>query len=539
MPNALHRIAAALLTLVLAAALSAVPLPREGERWTRLQVENIVVFSNAADGVTRTVAENVARLRLALNRVSGLQVQSPVPVYLYVFRDEPSFAPYRQALTGSTKEVIAGAFTHRARAGYAIMLAGRGMVDHVVAHEMMHGYIRNTVVGVPLWLDEGLAEFYAGLTPVADSVRLGMPEPQYVEELTNHGLMPLRELFTFQPDLIHQGDVSLMRFYAESWLFANYLLIGQPARGRQLGDFLTRLDDGAPLDDAFQQAFHAKMTDVDADLGAYLRRSRFNYMVYPKSELGEVRAADPQPMERVDTLVALADLLLVTDAWHDAAPFLAKALELDPKNAAALALWGRFREGEDKLDEAVALYDRAVGLDSADVRPFAFASNSLVSRLQVAQHDGVTPAKAEVEKVRRIAGAGLKRAPSDPDLLATMGASYTFAGEDPKAGIAWSAKAFSIAPSRIDVACDLVLLYARAGKANLAKAMIDRVIARSDRQDLLESASQNLTLADFETAEELLAAGKAPEAKLLLERVRTSTKNPKLKAAAEAKLGEK
>ncbi|HEX3580813.1 MAG TPA: tetratricopeptide repeat protein [Thermoanaerobaculia bacterium] len=419
------------------------------------------------------------------------------------------------------------------------MLAGRGMVDHVVAHEMMHGYIRNTVVGAPRWLDEGLAEFYAGLTPVADSVRLGMPEQEYVEELSNHGLMPLRELFTFQPDLILQGDISLVRFYAESWLFAHYLLIGQPARGRQLGDFLARLDDGVPLDDAFQQAFHAKMTDVDADLGAYLRRAHFNYMVYPKSELGEVRPADPQPIGRAETLVALADLLLVTDAWRDAEPFLAKAMELDPKNAAALALMGRFREGAGKLDEAVALYDRAVALDSADVRPFAFASNSLVSRLQAAQNDGLTPARSDVDKARRIAGAGLKRAPSDPDLLATMGATYTFAGEDPKAGIAWSAKAFSIAPSRIDVACDLVLLYARAGKPNLAKAMIDRVIARSERQDLLEAAAQNLTLADFETAEELLGAGKAQEAKLLLEKVRTSTKNPKLKTAAEAKLGDK
>jgi tetratricopeptide (TPR) repeat protein len=262
-------------------------------------------------------------------------------------------------------------------------------------------------------------------------------------------------------------------------------------------------------------------------------------MVYPKSELGEVRPADPQPIGRVDTLVALADLLLVTDAWRDAEPFLAKATELDPKNAAALALIGRFREGQGKIDEAVTLYDRAVALDSADVRPFAFASNSLVSRLQAAQNDGLTPAKGDVEKARRIAGAGLKRAPSDPDLLATMGATYTFAGEDPKAGIAWLAKAFSIAPSRIDVACDLVLLYARAGKPNLAKAMIDRVIARSDRQDLLEAAAENLTLADFETAEELLGAGKAQEAKLLLEKVRTSTKNPKLKTAAEAKLGEK
>ena len=66
-----------------------------------------------------------------------------------------------------------------------------------------------------------------------DPVRLGMPEQGYVEELSGHGLMPLRELFAYQPDVVHHDEIRLMRFYAESWLFAHYLLIGQPARGRR------------------------------------------------------------------------------------------------------------------------------------------------------------------------------------------------------------------------------------------------------------------------------------------------------------------
>ena len=38
MPNVIWRIAAALLTLAFEAGLAAMPLPREGERWTRLRV---------------------------------------------------------------------------------------------------------------------------------------------------------------------------------------------------------------------------------------------------------------------------------------------------------------------------------------------------------------------------------------------------------------------------------------------------------------------------------------------------------------------
>src|SRR5205823_10900229 len=111
-----------------------------------------------------------------------------------------------------------------------------------------------------------------------------------------------------------------------------------------------------------------------------------------------------------------------------------------------------------------------------------------------------------------------------------LGATYTFAGEDARKGIAASSRAIQLSPAMIDVAADLVLLYARSGRAQLAKAMMDRFIVPSGETDIIAQATENLALADYVRATELLHSHQNAEARMLLRRAGDATKNEKLKA---------
>jgi tetratricopeptide (TPR) repeat protein len=457
--------------LASAAPLLALDPPPEKERWTRVDLDqNITIFSNARDGVTRTAEENIEQMRRVIVKVTQLDIHSPIPTYIYVFRDEQSFAPYRDGILGENPYIVGG-FVGRTATNYILIgdIKGGGVIDKTVYHELTHYLLRNTVAWLPSWLDEGLAEFYGSFTPVADSVRIGVPDHGHIDLLTEMGLMPLRDFFAFHPLGHGVNDLRTHQFYAQSWLFAHYLLIGKPARGAKLGDFLSRLDQNQTPEIAFPAAFGLPMTDVEHELSSYLRQTRLNLMQYSRRDLGTITIADPKPMSRAATLAALGELALQRKDEEEAQPLLEAALKLEPENAHALTALGLLHKDYGRNEESDKAFARATAAATpSEYRPHALAATVLAARLQRRARDGEVIAPADIAAARRLATVALERAPWNADVLATLGGTYTFAGEDPKPGLQWSRKALELMPSRIDVAADLVLLYARSSKPALA-----------------------------------------------------------------------
>ena len=97
-------------------------------------------------------------------------------------------------------------------------------------HEVAHGYLHAVVTNLPLWFDEGLAEYF--------EVPLGQhgKNVQHIELLSK-----LHQTGQWKPDLARLEE---MKFagemaqvdYAESWLWVHYLLEG----GAGLNSFVTR-----------------------------------------------------------------------------------------------------------------------------------------------------------------------------------------------------------------------------------------------------------------------------------------------------------
>lgn len=102
-------------------------------------------------------------------------------------------------------------------------------------HEVSHGYLHATVAGLPLWIDEGLAEFFE--VPRGQS---GLNFPHVELLLTEH------KRGRWTPDLrrleeLRAAETMVQRDYAECWAWMHFLLETTPPRADTLRNHLARL----------------------------------------------------------------------------------------------------------------------------------------------------------------------------------------------------------------------------------------------------------------------------------------------------------
>ncbi len=107
-------------------------------------------------------------------------------------------------------------------------------------HEVAHGYLHSVVQNLPLWLDEGLAEYFE--VPRGNR---GLNRP-HVDELVT-----LLKQGRWQPNIRRleglKTPAEMTQIdYAESWAWVHWLLETEPARRELLQNYLAQLRrDGA------------------------------------------------------------------------------------------------------------------------------------------------------------------------------------------------------------------------------------------------------------------------------------------------------
>jgi tetratricopeptide (TPR) repeat protein len=531
-------LAFASLCLLSASALPIEP-PREKERWTTLAIDELTVYSSADDSTTRSVASDLVRLRGALSVVTKLKVRSPLPTRVFIFGDRRSFDQYSQAAIGRFDN-LSGVFLSD-RDGNHILIAGSSKgVARVVYHELTHYFLRNTVSSqVPLWFNEGLAEFYSTFSASKDTVAVGLPVAEHLAWLHQQPLIPLKELFSITHDSkeYHEGNRQGV-FYAESWALVHYLMIGNPARRDQLGTYVGLVASGKSIDDAFHAAFHTSYDDLERELRKYVRAYTMNYMSYTMADLKAVEIPAPQPLPRDAQLVALADLLMHTNTPHfaEAEAFLNAALKSNPSSAAVYAELGVAKSWQRQNADAEMYFDKAVQLGSRDAQPYVLYGQSILRRVDASvRHDAGAPS-ADILKARELFRKATELNPASAPAFSGLGATYTMApADDPLPGIAALERSLALAPAEIDAIFNLILLDARAGRHDDAAQRLD-ALARLADPETVRQARENLYIADLNHASELLRAGKRAEGVEIMKRVAAETTNDQLKAQIDEQL---
>jgi hypothetical protein len=131
-------------------------------------------------------------------------------------------------------------------------------------HELTHALLHSVLKDVPLWLDEGLAEYFE-VPPDAQGVNL-----HHLEQIQLTGGGP------FKPDLAHLEELSQVQQmtpveYREAWAWVHLMLRDQPEAKTALVQYLQQLrlnPNPGPLQPRLAQVF----PDAEAALSQHLAR---------------------------------------------------------------------------------------------------------------------------------------------------------------------------------------------------------------------------------------------------------------------------
>ncbi len=461
--------------------------------------EELSVFSQVSDGKTREVVEDVARFRAVLARLGVGTGASPVPLRLYLFESNRAYDPFKPP---AMEKASTGGHFQVSPFGHLMALnvyPNRGSSLPLVYHEYVHEYLHTYYAGLPLWMDEGLAEFYGTFRIEDGEARLGLPQADEIRWLRAHSFIPLSRLFAIDhqsPEYLEGDDRST--FYAESWLLLHYLMVGVPDGGARVGSFRAALAGGAPVDKAFHDSFEMSFAELEGKLRGYLSARVLSYLRMPLADLPTVppiALADLPPEQALTRLAALQ--LRAGDAagLRSAAQLVADAQRLDANFGDAVVMRAALAEQDGREAEARALFDRAASLSLVDPAGWFVIGRSLAARSEAEPGDA---AAADRERARAALQKALDAFPNYAEAQALYGLTYLRSSPvRPAEAIPYLEKAARALPGRADLKRLLAQAQAAAGQFEGAKATLGNLpgdgvaaaaVAREERREAINDA---------------------------------------------------
>jgi tetratricopeptide (TPR) repeat protein len=334
------------------------------DNWTRVRSKNFNLVGNASEKDIRKVATRLEQFRQVMSLLIRGNLNSSLPMNVVVFKSHDA---YRQFAPPDT----AGYFQPGEDVNYIALdaqLEGEYPFD-VIFHEYTHFITGNNLPNVPVWFDEGLAEFYSTFTVAKDETRIEIGDPisSHVFYLRQQKLIPLQQLFAVdhRSPLYNERDKKGV-FYAESWALVHYLMHGDDGKHfPQLMTFIDRLITNVPVETAFQQAFQTDYKSMEKALRGYVQHDKYPARVFELTNKVEFDAQmQSAPMTEAEAQFYLGDLLLHAHQLDRAEKYLQQSVTLDPGLAGAHASLGMLRMRKGQLAEAKQHLQRAVAGDS-------------------------------------------------------------------------------------------------------------------------------------------------------------------------------
>jgi tetratricopeptide (TPR) repeat protein len=337
--------------------------------WLQVRSQHFVVATNGNEKQGRRVADQFERMRSVFHTAfPKLQIDVGAPIIVLACRDEKSFRalePESYLAKGQVK--LGGLFARAADKNYVLMLLD-AEGDHpyaVIYHEYTHLLMGKSAEWIPLWMNEGLAEFYQTTEIHEKDVLLGQPNAGNLALLRQSRLLPLTTLFTVDTRSPYYHEESKGNiFYAESWALMHYIQVkdrqDNAARLRTYGDLVAKGSD--PVS-AATTAFGDLKTLQD-DLQRYVERSSYTFFKMATTTEIDDSSFQVTALSSVQADTLRADFMAYDRRTADARALLNHVLQEDPNNAAAHETMGLLAFSEGNLEEAGKWYAQAVQLDS-------------------------------------------------------------------------------------------------------------------------------------------------------------------------------
>ncbi len=357
-----------------------------GPHWVEVRSPNFRVLTNAGEKEGRRVASQFERMRTVFHiLMPSASDDAAAPITVLALKDKTSFRTLEPAAyLGKGTLDLAGLFLRVPDKNYVLMrLDTEGQHPYsTVYHEYTHYMLRKSESWMPLWLNEGLAEFYQNTDLTSKDVDLGQPSANDILYLRQQSLLPLTTLLKVDHNspYYHEENKGSV-FYAESWALVHYLEITDfEKKTNRLQDYMRFLVQHEDSVTAAQHAF-GDLKKLEQALDAYISGGNFKqFQLLTPVPFAEA-SFEVRPVTVAQADAVRADVLLYVRGPKDAEALLQSVLEADPNNATAHETMGGVKLREGDIAAAKKWYGEAVQLDSQSyLAQYNFAVMSMRDR---------------------------------------------------------------------------------------------------------------------------------------------------------------
>jgi tetratricopeptide (TPR) repeat protein len=353
--------------------------------WIEVRSPNFIVITNGSEKQARKVAYQFETFRSVLR--TFFNVKGPAtdpPMTIIAAKDEESLKPLEPVVDlakGSAH--LAGLFLDGPEKKYILLRLDVSVDEEAsepfetIYHEYVHYFTRRIIPNLPLWLSEGLAEFYGNTRLEGNYAVVGTASSTNFAILQHSPILPLSTLYAVDassPYYHEENKASL--FYAESWALTHYLMeMDWRDKTNRIQQFVILLAKNTPPDEASKRIF-GDPKSLESALNAYIYKFAILAAHVNITDKIDEHTFALEPLSEAESLAARGDLLVRVNRLDDAQKMLAQAISIDPKLAASYESMGFLYSRQKKFEEANKWFSQAVSLNSQSaIANFLYATN--------------------------------------------------------------------------------------------------------------------------------------------------------------------
>ena len=472
--------------------------PASAQRWTMVTSETLTVIGDASPRTLTEVAVEIEQFREIVGSLFRDAGRGPsIPTVVYVFSTRGRMRDFLPVVDGKKAEV-AGLMSRDGEINRILMTTeDREASSKIAFHEYTHLLVGNTGRQLPLWLNEGLAEYYStyhvmdgGRT--ADIGRTLETSLLYLRERW----LPLKELVAVEGAMFHDSgrrDV----FYPQAWALVHYVMTQMPGGVMAINNYINAVNAGVSSVPAFEQAFGETIDSVERKLRQYVQRPIFTHARFTFSDKIATRAPSVRTLGAPEADAWLGDLQLAERLREQAVARIESAVSREPGVAMAHIALGRLRAAQERGDEARQALSHAASLAPED---YVVQWSSVMSRLRMGALRDDADALIVLRRITTLR-------PESAEGLAIFGSVAMRSSDTREQARTALEKAMSLAPGRLDYRLRFAELLMFADQTVAARAVLRPLTAQ--KTDLATADRASSHLRDIEAFEARRAAATA------------------------------
>jgi tetratricopeptide (TPR) repeat protein len=367
------------------------------DQWIEVKSSRVTLLTNGGEKNGRKSLDQIERMRWVFQKLfPEANVDPAAPIQVVAAKDEETFTRFEPAEYLAKGSMKVGGYFLRAPDKNYILLRLDGNQENpytTVYHEYTHLQFSSTGEWMPIWLNEGIAQFFQNTKIDGKEVRLGQASVDEIFYLRDRALIPLNVLLAVDKDSPYYHEEGKgSTFYAESWALTHYLMITDRQMNlHRVNDYIDLLRNHEDPVQAGQKAF-GDLKRLEKELGRYIQQAM--YMEFAmNSGLTAVDQSTYQvrPVSQAEADARRADVLAYVRRTDEAHTLAEGVLKADPTNAQAKETLGFLAYRAGKTDEAKKLYEEAAKLGSQDFLTYFYLAQFSM-RERTGDGDEIVPA---------------------------------------------------------------------------------------------------------------------------------------------------